>query len=102
MRRALDIAADICVYTNRNLTIEAAGWRSRTGHGAGLRLPPDDAGRPAADPALAGARRMCGNGGAIRTSSTSSSGGDLDEPAMDQFIVLGRTHPISAICSATT
>ena len=25
VRRALDIAADICVYTNRNVTIEALG-----------------------------------------------------------------------------
>ena len=25
VRRSLDIAADICVYTNRNVTIEALG-----------------------------------------------------------------------------
>ena len=41
VRRALDIAADICVYTNRNVTIETSA--ERLIDGAGLRLPPDDA-----------------------------------------------------------
>ena len=52
VRRALDIAADICVYTNRNVTIETLARRLIDG--AGLRLPPDDSRRSAADPALAG------------------------------------------------
>ena len=50
VRRALDIAADICVYTNRNLTIETLGaadlWRA-------LCLPPDDGSRSSAGAALA-------------------------------------------------
>ena len=68
-------------------------------HDAALRLPPDDGGRSAADPALARACRMSWNGGAIRTSSIELVSGDLDEPAMEQFIVSTdgsrfRLHPV--------
>ncbi len=52
-----------------------------------LRLSPDDASGPPADPALAGASRMSGNGGAIRPSSMIWSAAISMNPTMDQFIV---------------
>ena len=77
VRRSLDIAADICVFTNRNLTIETltgviAGRQPTTDadDGAALRVSSDDRRRPAAGAALARGSRMCANGGAIRTSSS--------------------------------
>ena len=79
VRRALDIAADICVYTNRNVTLETL--QERLIDGAGLRFPPDDRSRPSADPALAGVaacRRMVGRSG--RTVWTWSAATSMSRP----------------------
>ena len=100
VRRALDIAADICVYTNRNVTIEIA-LREAADHGAGLCLPPDDSGRSAADQALAGASRMSGNGGAIRPSNMISSAA-ISTSRRWTSSSSRRGAAISPICNATT
>ncbi|MEY9135690.1 aminoglycoside 6'-N-acetyltransferase [Bradyrhizobium diazoefficiens] len=62
------------------------------GHDARLHLPPDDCGRPAADPAVAGRSACAGMVGRSGEQFALVSG-DLDEPAMDQFIVLAGDKP---------
>ena len=76
VRRSLDIAADICVYTNRNRDRRNAAMPPDDMASA-YDLPPDDRGRPAADPALAG-RAACA--GMVGRSGRADSlvSGDLD------------------------
>ena len=86
VRRALDIAADICVYTNRNVTIETL---RRLIDGGGYAFRP----MTAADLplirrwlALPHVREWWGD----PAEQYALVSGDLDEPAMDQFIVSGQ------------
>ena len=73
VRRALDIAADICVYTNRNLTIETAA------HQMGFYAFRPMRRQPIFRWCGAALRcRMSGNGGAIRfPSNPALVSGDL-------------------------
>jgi len=61
VRRGLDIAADICVYTNRNRH-DRDPLGSTAGHVVALRLPPNDISRSAAGQ-RGWANRMWCNGG---------------------------------------
>ena len=82
VRRALDIAADICVYTNRNVTIETLQGAEHDG----LRVPPD----VGAD--LPTIRRWLGTPHVSQWWHDPSEqfelvSGDLGHPDMAQFIV---------------
>ena len=71
VRRALDIAADICVYTNRNVTIETL--TGRLSDGADYAFRPMSVDRPADDPALARDAACLRSGGTILPNNMSWS-----------------------------
>ena len=99
VRRSLDIAADICVYTNRNVTIETLARRLIDG--AGLCLPPDDRGRSAAGPALAGVAACAGMVGRSATNNMRLVSGDLDRTGHGSVHRFDGRQRASAIFSVT-
>ena len=94
VRRALDIAADICVYTNRNVTIETLAADAMARY-AFRPMTADDLPmirRWLAEPHV---REWWGD----PAEQYALVSGDLDEPAMDQYIVSadGRDFRLSAV-----
>ena len=78
VRKSLDIAADICVYTNRNVTIETL--KALMPMAPHVRVSSDDRRRPAADAGAGSQRRMSPNGGATPDEQFELVSGDLDHP----------------------
>src|SRR4029077_15726959 len=96
VRRSLDIAADICVYTNRNVTIE-------TLQGAGA-MAPDYAFRPMSSADLPLIRRWLAMPEVVRWWGDPSEqytlvSDDLDHPDMDQYIVTLNEYPFGYLQS---
>jgi hypothetical protein len=95
VRKSLDIAADICVYTNRNVTIETL--KGADDMASVLSVPADVSARPVHGASMAGstalAHRLRQWWGEPETQFALVSE-DLDHPAMDQFIVVARQSPV--------
>ena len=70
-RKAMAIAAEICVYTNTNVVIEAL--ESAEAGAVSYDFHPMIGGRSAADAARGWGRRMCARGGASRRRSSAIS-----------------------------